>query len=168
MKYDLENQNYRMGVGAMIFNNQKQIFVGERSSVLVKSCFQMPQGGIDEGETPEQALFREVEEETGISNIRIVYQSQCWYKYDFPDYVINDPDNPYGKYFVGQKQKWFLVFFYGENDEIDISGYDGEFLSWKWVELDFLYDNIISFKKKMYEDVVNEFREPLQLYEISK
>ena len=119
----------------------------------------MPQGGIDNGEKAEEAVYREVYEETGIKNLTIIYESKNWYYYDIPD---NFYENPKGN-FVGQKQKWFLMFFSGADEEINLipdknMTHHQEFSEWKWELRDNIIDQVIEFKKETYHKVLEEFK----------
>ena len=154
---------YRPCAGAMIINKYNQVWLGKR---LIKSdnpkklpLWQMPQGGIDNGEKAEEAVYREVYEETGIKNLTIIYESKNWYYYDIPG---NFYENPKGN-FVGQKQKWFLMFFSGADEEINLipdknMTHHQEFSEWKWELRDNIIDQVIEFKKETYHKVLEEFK----------
>ena len=144
---------YRPGVGIMMFNEQKKIFVAERTNP--KNAWQMPQGGIDKNELPRDALYREAMEEIGTNNFAIVAESQYWYQYDFPLKYLNKWFN--GKY-RGQKQKWFLLKFLGNDTEININNHIPEFVDWKWIDTNELESIIIDFKKPTYNKVLKEFK----------
>ena len=144
---------YRLGVGMMILNEKNQIFVGKRVDAKMEA-WQMPQGGIDIGETPSKAALREMEEEIGSGSGLIIAESKNWYSYDLPKFLI--PKLWSGSY-KGQKQKWFLIRFTGAESEINIQTDHPEFEDWRWVDLAELLDIIIPFKKKLYEAVVMEF-----------
>jgi len=150
---NLKDLPYRNGVGIMIFNDQKKIFVGKR--IDNQEAWQMPQGGVDEDEDFETAAKRELFEETGIQSIRIVQSSKQEFIYDLPNHLLGKIWK--GKY-KGQKQKWFLMKFLGPDSEINISQKHPEFNEWKWVDLDELPRLIVPFKKKLYESIIKEFR----------
>ena len=150
---NLKDLPYRNGVGIMIFNDQKKIFVGKR--IDNQEAWQMPQGGVDKDEDFETAAKRELFEETGIQSIRIVQSSKQEFIYDLPNHLLGKIWK--GKY-KGQKQKWFLMKFLGPDSEINISQKHPEFNEWKWVDLDELPRLIVPFKKKLYESIIKEFR----------
>jgi putative (di)nucleoside polyphosphate hydrolase len=146
---------YRQGVGMMIINNQNKIFVGKRIDSKTDT-WQMPQGGIDIGETPSAAALREMAEEIGSNKAHILAESKKWYSYRVPKFLI--PRLWDGQY-CGQRQKWFLIRFTGEDSDINIETTHPEFDSWKWVSLNDLLSNIIPFKHKLYQEVINEFKD---------
>jgi putative (di)nucleoside polyphosphate hydrolase len=150
---NLNDLPYRNGVGIMIFNDQKKIFVGKR--IDNQEAWQMPQGGVDRDEDFETAAKRELFEETGIQSIRIVQSSKQEFIYDLPNHLLGKIWK--GKY-KGQKQKWFLMKFLGPDSEININQKYPEFNEWKWVDLDELPRLIVPFKKKLYESIIKEFR----------
>ncbi len=149
---NLKNLPYRNGVGMMVFNDQKKIFVGKR--IDNQEAWQMPQGGIDKNEDCEIAAKRELFEETGIQSIRIIKKSKNQYIYDLPNHLIGKIWK--GKY-RGQKQDWFLIKFLGPDSEININQKYPEFNEWKWVNLNELPSLIVSFKKDLYLSVIKEF-----------
>ena len=151
---DHQGLPYRLGVGMMIVNNHNQIFVGKRIDAKVEA-WQMPQGGIDLGETPSRAVMREMEEEIGSSSGNIMAESRNWYSYDLPKFLIPKLWN--GSY-KGQKQKWFLIEFTGRDADINLNTDHPEFEDWRWVEIDDLVDMIIPFKRKLYQAVMLEFQ----------
>ena len=146
------NLPYRKGVGMMVFNHQKKIFVGKR--IDNQEAWQMPQGGVDENEDYENAAKRELFEETGIQSIRIIKKSSNKYIYDLPEHLIGKIWK--GKY-KGQKQEWFLIKFLGPDSEININQKHPEFNEWKWVNINDLPNLIVSFKKNLYLSVIEEF-----------
>lgn len=146
---------YRPGVGIMLLNAQNEVFVGRRVDTR-SEAWQMPQGGIDENETPAEAVLRELQEETGIHHVSIIAESKDWFYYDLPDYLIPKLWN--GKY-RGQKQKWFLLRFLGSNDEINIQSEHPEFMSWRWAKVRELPYIIVPFKRKLYNAVISEFKQ---------
>jgi len=147
------NLPYRQGVGVMLFNTSKQIFVGKR--IDNKSAWQMPQGGVDRNEKAVDAARRELQEETGIISIKIIKQSDKTYTYDLPDNLIGKIWK--GK-FKGQTQTWFLAEFTGKDSEIKLDQKNPEFKKWKWVDLKELPNLIVPFKKKLYQDLIDEFK----------
>ncbi|MDX1917006.1 MAG: RNA pyrophosphohydrolase [Rickettsiaceae bacterium] len=144
---------FRPCVGMMILNHENKVFVAQRTDTKVQA-WQMPQGGINIGETPSKAAFREMKEEIGTDNAKILIESNNWYSYDIPPFMISKLWN--GNY-RGQKQKWFLIRFLGEDSEINIKTSTPEFSEWRWVEIDSLVDIIVPFKRKLYKAVVSEF-----------
>ena len=149
-----KNLPYRKGVGMMVFNDDKKIFVGKR--IDNQKAWQMPQGGVDRNEDYETAAKRELYEETGIQSIRIIQRSKGEYTYDLPKYLLGKIWK--GKY-RGQKQNWFLMKFLGPDSEIDLNQKFPEFNEWKWVDKKELPSLIVPFKKKLYLSIIQEFNE---------
>ncbi len=152
---DIDKLPYRQNVGVMLVNEHGHVFVGQRLDNQ-SDAWQMPQGGIDAGETPERAALRELEEETGVdpSLVTIEAESSDWIAYDLPADLIPRIWN--GKY-RGQKQKWFFMRFHGKDTDVNITTNHPEFSAWKWLAADQLVDNIVPFKKDVYAAVVKEF-----------
>jgi putative (di)nucleoside polyphosphate hydrolase len=148
---------YRPSVGLMIINSKLEVFVGRRVDSKAEA-WQMPQGGIDDGETPEEAAMREMKEEIGTNDAEIIATTKLWYKYDLPTYLISKLWN--GRY-RGQRQKWFLIKFLGQDADININFADVEFTDWKWVKVEELTQIIVPFKKNLYISVIEEFRDAL-------
>lgn len=148
---------YRSGVGIMIINSEKKIFVGKRIDNN-SDAWQMPQGGLDIGENEDIAMFRELREETGINEnfVKIITKSKKYYYYDLP-YKLQKKF--WGGKYLGQKQRWYLIEFIGSENDINIKTEDPEFSQWKWVFKKDLLDEIVSFKRDLYENVVKEFEE---------
>jgi len=149
---------YRRGVGLMVVNKENKIFVGKRLDSK-GDIWQMPQGGIDGDETVVEAGFRELSEETNIINAELIAESQGWFYYDVPDFLVGKLWD--GKY-RGQKQKWLLLRFLGEEKDINISTTNPEFAEWKWIEIDMLPELVVSFKKTLYTSIIEEFREQVK------
>ena len=147
---DVSSDVYRAGIGIFLLNPQGEVFVGTRRDCL---GWQMPQGGIEPQETPKQALYRELLEETGLQKVEILAESMRWLYYDLPDHVRRRWFD--GRY-CGQKQKWFAVRFAGDESEIDL-GENGEFCSWRWVSCRCLHALAVDFKRNLYRNVVAEF-----------
>lgn len=146
--------HYRRCAGAVIFNAQGLVWVGERCDT--PGAWQMPQGGIDDGESPRDAAIREVHEETGTDSIRFLAEGRDWLRYDLPPQLLG---KAWGGRWRGQIQKWFAFRFTGEDGEFDIAGVaHPEFDRWQWVELAELPSLIVPFKRPVYEAVVQEFR----------
>jgi putative (di)nucleoside polyphosphate hydrolase len=144
--------SYRLGVGIMLFNKKGEIFIGERISP--SDVWQMPQGGIDDNEVPKDALYREVGEEIGTTNWKLIAELEDWLHYDFPEMFREEW---FGGEYIGQKQKWFLLQFLGQDSDININTHEPEFLNWKWVDIAHLAEIIADFKKAMYLKVIKEF-----------
>ena len=129
------------------------VFVARRID-MPSEAWQMPQGGIDEGESPREAALRELHEEIGTDKAKIVAESKNWLTYDLPADLI---PKIWGGRFRGQTQKWFLLRFTGKDSDIDIETEHPEFLDWKWAKVADLPRLIVPFKRKLYEDLVAEF-----------
>ena len=136
----------RPGVGVIILNNENKIFVGKRKDNPIDK-WQMPQGGIDEGENYITAMKRELFEETSIERIKILKEIDGFFEYELPDNLIGIIWR--GRY-RGQRQKWFIVKFLGDEKEINLNTKNQEFIEWKWVVADELPNLIVDFKKEMY------------------
>ena len=150
----MQLEGYRNGVGMVILNQNKKIFIGQRFD-KDESAWQMPQGGIDKNENPHDACIRELTEETGIyKNFKIIYKTKNWYSYDLPKNLQKKLWR--GKY-KGQIQQWFLIDFFGEDNEINIKTKRPEFKKWKWASKDELMSLIVPFKKNLYEKTFIEF-----------
>ena len=145
---------YRPCVGLMLLNRQGLVFVGKRIDQTVEG-WQMPQGGIDEGEEPCAAALRELQEETGIAKAEIIGEMDAWLTYDLPQHLVGIAFH--GKY-RGQRQKWFALRFLGEDHDIDLYTHEPEFAEWKWVEMDALPRLIVPFKRDTYAAVIAAFR----------
>ena len=144
----------RLGVGAIVLNKDNKVFVGKRKDNPIDK-WQMPQGGVDNNEDLVDAMKRELEEETSIKNIKIIKELEKWTEYELPDYLLGKIWK--GK-FRGQKQKWFIVRFLGNDDEINLKTDHPEFIEWKWLNIEKLPDVIVHFKKSVYEKLVPEIK----------
>ena len=144
----------RIGVGAIVLNKKNQVFVGKRKDNPVDK-WQMPQGGVNEGEDLTSAMKRELNEETGIQNIKILNEIDGWFEYELPNYLLGKIWR--GK-FRGQKQKWFIVKFLGNDEEINLEKDKPEFVEWKWLDIEKLPNVIVDFKKKVYEKLLPKIR----------
>ena len=142
----------RIGVGIIVLNEQNKIFVGKRKD-NPGDKWQMPQGGVDEGEDYITAMKRELKEETGIENIKIIKEIEKIYQYELPEDLVGIIWK--GKY-RGQKQKWFITRFLGEEKEINLNTKHAEFIDWKWIEPKFLPEVIVDFKKDLYLNLLKE------------
>jgi putative (di)nucleoside polyphosphate hydrolase len=143
---------YRPNVGLMLIDLNRRIFVGERAGI--PGAWQMPQGGVDRGETPIEAACRELIEEVGTSRALLLRESRDWLTYDFPPEI--DLRRWKGRW-RGQAQKWFALAFTGTDADIDIRAHDHEFDAWKWATPAELLDWIIPFKRPVYDAVLKEF-----------
>ncbi|EEX09257.1 (di)nucleoside polyphosphate hydrolase [Ruegeria lacuscaerulensis ITI-1157] len=146
---------YRPCVGLMLMNDQGKIFVGQRNDRF-EDAWQMPQGGVDEGESPRDAALRELQEEIGVTPdlVEIVAETEGWLPYDLPHDIV--PKIWKGRY-RGQQQKWFLLRYLGRDDQIDIQTDHPEFTRWKWQDPDRLIEEIVPFKREVYERVMEAF-----------
>ena len=144
----------RIGVGAIVLNKKNQVFVGKRKDNPVDK-WQMPQGGVNRGEDLIEAMKRELHEETGIQNIKILNEIDGWFEYELPNYLLGKIWR--GK-FRGQKQKWFIVKFLGNDKEINLEKDKPEFIEWKWLDIENLPNVIVDFKKKVYEKLLPKIR----------
>ncbi len=150
---DLDRLPYRRGVGIVLLNNAGEVLVGQRVD-MPSEAWQMPQGGIDQGESPTSAAWREMQEEIGTSAARLLAESYGWYRYDLPAELI--PRLWQGRY-RGQEQKWFAFRFTGIDADIAIDGAGAEFSRWKWTPMETLPNLIVPFKRQLYVDLVAEF-----------
>ena len=157
MKKDLSNLPLRSGVGIVVLNKDNKVFVAKRID-NPENFWQMPQGGVDEGEDFLKAAYRELEEETSIKNVELIKELNGTITYELPDRLLGLIWK--GKY-RGQKQKWFLMRFVGTDNEIDIKTKHPEFLEWKWVDLDKITDLVVDFKLHVYKEVKDKVKKIL-------
>ena len=139
----------RIGVGIVLLNSKNKIFVGKRID-NPKKFWQMPQGGVDKNEELIQAAKRELKEETSIKSVELVKELDEWFEYNLPNNLIGKVWK--GKY-KGQKQKWFIMKFLGNDKEINIKTKHPEFFEWKWIELDKITDVVVNFKLDVYKKI---------------
>lgn len=144
----------RIGVGVILLNDKNQVFVGKRKDNPVDK-WQMPQGGVNDGEDFLTAMKRELFEETSITNIEIVKEIKQIYQYELPKNLIGIIWK--GK-FRGQKQKWFITKFLGNENEINLNTNHPEFIEWKWIDTNILPDVIVEFKKNLYLNLLKEIK----------
>ncbi len=144
---------YRPAVGIMLINRDRRVFAAQRID-MPSDAWQMPQGGIDEGETPLEAARRELLEEVGTDKAEPVAEIREWLSYDLPVELVSVL---WGGRFRGQTQKWFAFRFTGEDRDIDIETETPEFLAWRWVEMGALPELIVPFKRPLYQRIVEEF-----------
>ena len=159
MPLDPETLPYRPCVGVMLINDQGHIFAGQRIDNL-SPAWQMPQGGIDDGEKPRVAALRELVEETGITPDLVEYiaKTDDWVTYDLPADLLG---KVWGGKYRGQRQKWFLYRFVGRDDQVAIASDHPEFSTWRWIGADEMVASIVPFKRAVYETVVAAFRSHL-------
>jgi len=143
---------YRQGVGIMLLDRRGKVFVAQRID-MPSTAWQMPQGGIDKGESPLEAAWRELKEETGTDKAEVIGESSDWYNYDLP--VDLAPKLWRGR-FRGQTQKWFVFRFLGGDEDIDIATETPEFSDWKWADVAELPDLIVPFKRPLYSQLIEE------------
>ncbi len=153
MKTEPQELPYRLGVGMILLNKEGLVFVAKRID-MTSEAWQMPQGGMDEGESPRETAMRELKEEIGTDEAEIIAESAGWYFYDLPEALIAKVWK--GKY-RGQKQKWFVMRFTGADSDIDINTETPEFSEWKWVRGANLPDVIVPFKRALYKELLAEF-----------
>jgi len=149
MKKNSSELPLRSGVGIIVLNKDNKVFVAKRID-NPKNFWQMPQGGVDEGEDFLQAAYRELEEETSIKNVKLIKELDGTITYELPDRLLGIIWK--GKY-RGQKQKWFLMRFTGDEQEININTENPEFLDWKWVTLNQITELVVDFKLHVYEEL---------------
>ena len=154
MNEKFKNLPLRKGVGIVVLNKEKKVFVAKRID-NPKNFWQMPQGGIDEGEDFLNAAYRELSEETSIKNVELIKELDGTTTYELPDHLLGIIWK--GKY-RGQKQKWFLMKFVGEDKEINIKTKNPEFLDWKWIELDKITEVVVNFKLHVYRELKEKIK----------
>ena len=144
----------RSGVGIVVLNKKNQVFVGKRID-NPKNFWQMPQGGVDKGEDFLTAAYRELEEETSIKNVLLIKEIEGTLTYELPENLLGIIWK--GKY-KGQKQKWYLMRYLGEDNEIDVKTDKPEFLDWKWLDLDMLTEVVVDFKFNVYKELKEKIK----------
>jgi putative (di)nucleoside polyphosphate hydrolase len=149
MEEKFKNLPLRSGVGIVVLNEKNKVFVAKRID-NPKNYWQMPQGGVDDGEDFLTAAYRELKEETSIKNVELIKEFDDTITYELPDHLLGIIWK--GKY-KGQKQKWFLMRFTGKEKEINIRTKKPEFLDWKWIEIDNLTDVVVDFKLHVYQEL---------------
>ena len=140
----------------MILNKDKEILVGRRLD-HPSGFWQMPQGGIDDNENPEDAVWREMMEEIGTNKAELIKVSNQWVRYEIPAETLKTL--PWSKKYIGQTQKWFAFQFIGEDSDINVGTDDPEFSEWKWAKIDSIVDNIVPFKRDVYSTILKEFKD---------
>ena len=155
MEKKLNNLPLRSGVGIILLNKDNKVFVAKRID-NPKNFWQMPQGGVDEGESFLKAAFRELNEETSIKSAKLIKELDGTTTYELPDYLLGIIWK--GRY-RGQKQKWFLMRFIGEDQEINLKTKNPEFLDWKWIALDKITEVVVDFKLHVYKKLKEKVKE---------
>lgn len=146
------DSSYRPGIGVMLLNAHGEVFVAHRTDVQGEA-WQMPQGGIDEGESPQEAALRELREEIGTDNADIIAESTRWFTYNVPEELRK----AWERRCKGQRQKWFVMLFKGADSDIDLAGDHPEFKAWRWASVSELTALAVPFKRQLYLDVIGEF-----------
>jgi len=152
-----KNLPLRSGVGIILLNSENKIFVARRID-NPKNFWQMPQGGIDKNEDYLKAALRELKEETNITSVQLIKEIDDWYIYELPNYLLGKIWK--GKY-RGQKQKWFVMKFTGEENEINLKTKNPEFFEWKWIEKEKLTEVIVKFKLEVYKKILEQLKKIL-------
>ena len=155
MNKNFKDLPLRSGVGIVLLNKENKVFVAKRID-NPKNFWQMPQGGVDEGEDNLKAAFRELEEETSIKSVELIKELDGTLTYDLPNRLLGIIWK--GKY-KGQKQKWFLMRFLGNDEDINIKTNKPEFLEWKWIDLDSITNVAVDFKLHVYKELKEKIKE---------
>ena len=145
---------FRVGVGIIVLNKYNKIFVAKRID-NPKNFWQMPQGGVDDGEDFLSAAYRELAEETSIKKVKLIKEIDEMTTYELPDHLLGIIWK--GKY-KGQKQKWFLMRYLGKDKEININTKKPEFLAWKWIDLDMITEVVVDFKLEVYKSLQKKIK----------
>ena len=154
MEEKFKNLPLRKGVGIVVLNRENKIFVAKRID-NPKNFWQMPQGGVNDGEDFLKAAFRELEEETSIKEVELIKELEGTTTYELPDHLLGIIWK--GKY-RGQKQKWFLMRYLGKDNEINIKTNKPEFLDWKWIELEMITETVVDFKLHVYKELKKKIK----------
>ena len=157
MNTKYQNLPLRSGVGIVVLNKENKVFIARRMD-NPKNYWQMPQGGVDHDEDYLFAAYRELREETGIKNVELIKELDGFTTYKLPTNLLGIIWK--GKY-KGQKQKWFVMRFLGNDDEINIKTKRPEFLDWKWIELDKITDLVVKFKLDVYKEIKKKVKDIL-------
>ena len=144
----------RSGVGIIVLNKENKVFVGKRID-NPKNFWQMPQGGVDKGEDFLSATYRELKEETSIENVKLIQEINGTITYELPDHLLGIIWK--GK-FKGQKQKWFLMRYLGNDEDINVKTNNPEFLDWKWIDLDMITEVVVDFKYHVYLELKEKIK----------
>ena len=154
MKPKFKHLPFRKGVGIVVLNKENKVFVAKRLD-NPKNYWQMPQGGVDEGEKNYDAAIRELKEETSIENVKLLKEIEGNISYELPDYLLGIIWK--GRY-KGQTQKWYIVRFDGKDNEIDIKTKKPEFFEWKWIDVNDLTNVVVHFKLQVYKKIQEEIK----------
>tara|TARA_Y100001936_G_scaffold185872_1_gene183656 strand:+ start:95 stop:580 length:486 start_codon:yes stop_codon:yes gene_type:complete len=154
MEEKFKNLPLRNGVGIVVLNKKNKVFVARRID-NPKNFWQMPQGGVDKGENFLSAAYRELEEETGIKDVKLIQEIDGTMTYELPDHLLGIIWK--GKY-KGQKQKWFLMRYLGNDNDINIKTEKPEFIEWKWIDLNEITDFVVDFKHHIYEELQEKIK----------
>ena len=154
MKENFKKLPLRSGVGIVVLNKDNKVFVARRID-NPKNFWQMPQGGVNEGEDFLSAAYRELEEETSMSKVKLLKEINEMTTYELPDNLLGIIWK--GKY-KGQRQKWFLMRYLGSDDEINLQTNNPEFLDWKWIDIDLLTDVVVDFKLNVYKEIKEKIK----------
>ena len=157
MNKDLKTLPLRSGVGIVLLNKRNEVFVARRLD-NAKKFWQMPQGGVDKNEDYLDAAYRELEEETSINNVKLIKKLDGFITYELPKHLIGIIWK--GKY-KGQKQKWFIMKFLGQDSDINLKTKHPEFFEWKWVALDKITDLVVEFKLSVYKEIKEKVKKIL-------
>ena len=168
LNHEINNLKMRIAVGIILIRKDGFVWTGKRKlgpgiRFGEKKLWQMPQGGIDNGERPIEAAFRELEEETGSKSAKLLFESEDWLEYKLPNELIGKVL----KGFRGQKQKWFFMEFNGSDEEFNLDNHTPEFDEWCWRDLKTMPNLVVDFKKPLYEKLVEIFLEKIEEYKIS-
>ena len=168
LNHEINNLKMRKAVGIILIRKDGFVWTGKRKlgpgiRFGEKKLWQMPLGGIDNGEKPIEAAFRELEEETGSKSAKLLFESEDWLEYKLPNELIGKVL----KGFRGQKQKWFLMKFNGSDEEFNLDNHTPEFDEWCWRDLKTMPNLVVDFKKPLYEKLVMIFLEKIEEYKIS-
>ena len=147
------SSDFRRGVGIMLLNSQGEVFVGRRTR-HPETAWQMPQGGIKQGEAPLSAALRELREEIGTDHVEVLAESDCWLRYELPPDLVG---RAWQGRWRGQQQKWFAMRFLGNDGDIDVGAEEPEFSAWRWVPIAQLPMLIVEFKRQVYLEVTRQF-----------
>ena len=147
----------RVGVGAIVLNEFNKVLVGKRKDNPIDK-WQMPQGGVDEDEDFYSAMKRELYEETSITSFKLIREIKRWLTYELPE---NLKGKIWKGKFRGQKQKWYILRFTGDEQEINVNTKNPEFIDWKWITIEELPRSIVDFKRKVYENLVEEIKKSI-------
>ena len=152
-----KNLPLRLGVGIVLVSSKNKIFIARRID-NPKGSWQMPQGGVNQNEDYFKAALRELKEETNITTVELIKEIDDWYTYELPKYLLGKLWK--GKY-KGQKQKWFVMKFLGEENEINLKTKNPEFFEWKWIEKEKLTEVIVKFKLEVYKKILEQLKKIL-------